>query len=53
MSVDHFLMSVDHFEQFAVYNKWANARLYAAALDQSPDASPWTGACLPIHSSGR
>jgi uncharacterized damage-inducible protein DinB len=27
------LMSVDQFKQFAAYNKWANARLYAAALD--------------------
>jgi len=26
-------MSVDQFKQFAAYNKWANARLYAAALD--------------------
>jgi uncharacterized damage-inducible protein DinB len=23
-------MSVDHFNQLAAYNKWANARLYAA-----------------------
>ena len=29
------LMSVDQFKQFAAYNKWANARLYAAALDLS------------------
>jgi uncharacterized damage-inducible protein DinB len=28
-------MSVERFRQFAVYNKWANARLYAAALDLS------------------
>ena len=28
-------MSVDHFNQLAAYNKWANARLYAAALDLS------------------
>jgi uncharacterized damage-inducible protein DinB len=28
-------MSADHFKQFAAYNKWANARLYAAALDLS------------------
>jgi uncharacterized damage-inducible protein DinB len=28
-------MSVDQFKQFAAYNKWANARLYAAALDLS------------------
>ena len=28
-------MSVDRFKQFAAYNKWANARLYAAALDLS------------------
>src|SRR5258707_13769850 len=26
-------MSVDQFKQFAAYNKWANARLYAAVLD--------------------
>ena len=26
-------MSVEQFKQFAAYNKWANARLYAAALD--------------------
>src|SRR3954465_14473010 len=29
------LMSVDQFKQFAAYNKWANARLYAAVLDLS------------------
>src|SRR3954466_10007284 len=28
-------MSVDQFKQFAAYNKWANARLYAVALDLS------------------
>ena len=28
-------MSVDRFKQFAAYNKWSNARLYAAALDLS------------------
>ena len=28
-------MSGDRFKQFAAYNKWANARLYAAALDLS------------------
>src|SRR3954467_14648961 len=28
-------MSVDQFNQMAAYNKWANARLYAAALDLS------------------
>jgi uncharacterized damage-inducible protein DinB len=28
-------MSVERFRQFAAYNKWANARLYAAALDLS------------------
>ena len=31
-------MSVDQFKQFAAYNKWANARLYAAALDLSEPA---------------
>jgi len=31
-------MSVDHFKQFAAYNKWANARLYAAVLDLSDPA---------------
>src|ERR1700750_1402771 len=31
-------MSVDQFKQFAAYNKWANARLYAAALDLSEQA---------------
>jgi uncharacterized damage-inducible protein DinB len=29
------LMSVDQFKRFAAYNKWANARLYAAVLDLS------------------
>jgi uncharacterized damage-inducible protein DinB len=28
-------MSVDQCKQMAAYNKWANARLYAAALDLS------------------
>ena len=28
-------MSVDQYKQFAAYNKWANARLYAVALDLS------------------
>ena len=28
-------MSVDQFNQMAAYNRWANARLYAAALDLS------------------
>ena len=28
-------MSVDQFKQFAAYNKWANARLYAGALNIS------------------
>ncbi|MBR1153844.1 DinB family protein [Bradyrhizobium sp. JYMT SZCCT0428] len=28
-------MSVDWFKQLAAYNKWANARLYAAVLDLS------------------
>jgi uncharacterized damage-inducible protein DinB len=28
-------MSADQFKQLAAYNKWANARLYAAALDLS------------------
>ena len=31
-------MSVDQFKQFAAYSKWANARLYAAALDLSEPA---------------
>jgi uncharacterized damage-inducible protein DinB len=31
-------MSVDQFKQFAAYNKWANARLYGAALDLSEPA---------------
>src|SRR6478609_7758809 len=26
-------MTVNHFRQLAAYNRWANARLYAAALD--------------------
>jgi hypothetical protein len=26
-------MATDHFLQLAAYNRWANARLYAAALD--------------------
>ena len=26
---------LEHFEQLAVYNRWANAGLYAAALDLS------------------
>jgi uncharacterized damage-inducible protein DinB len=29
------LMSMDQFKQFALYNKWANARLHAAVLDLS------------------
>jgi uncharacterized damage-inducible protein DinB len=28
-------MSGDQYKQFAAYNKWANARLYAVALDLS------------------
>jgi uncharacterized damage-inducible protein DinB len=28
-------MSLDRFKQFAAYNRWANARLYTAALDLS------------------
>ena len=28
-------MFMDQVKQFAHYNKWANARLYAAALDLS------------------
>jgi uncharacterized damage-inducible protein DinB len=28
-------MSSDRFKQFAAYNRWANARLYTAALDLS------------------
>ena len=26
-------MTITHFRQLAAYNRWANARLYAAALD--------------------
>jgi uncharacterized damage-inducible protein DinB len=26
-------MTINHFRQLAAYNRWANARLYAAALD--------------------
>jgi uncharacterized damage-inducible protein DinB len=26
-------MIMNHFRQLAAYNKWSNARLYAAALD--------------------
>jgi uncharacterized damage-inducible protein DinB len=28
----------DKFQQLAAYNRWANARLYAAALDLSDQA---------------
>jgi uncharacterized damage-inducible protein DinB len=28
-------MATEHFRQFAAYNRWANARLYGAALDLS------------------
>jgi uncharacterized damage-inducible protein DinB len=31
-------MATDHFRQLAAYNRWANARLYAAALDLSDQA---------------
>src|SRR4051812_10484920 len=33
-------MHVGQFKQFAAYNKWANARLYAAALDLWAIADP-------------
>lgn len=29
---------IDHFRQLAAYNRWANSRLYAAALDLSDQA---------------
>ena len=28
---------IRHFQQFAAYNRWANARLYAAALGDAGD----------------
>ena len=31
-------MATEHFRQLAAYNRWANARLYAAALDLSEQA---------------
>ena len=31
-------MTIDQFKQLAAYNRWANARLYAAALDLSDQA---------------
>ena len=31
-------MTPNHFQQFAAYNRWANARLFAAALDLSDQA---------------
>jgi uncharacterized damage-inducible protein DinB len=31
-------MTIDQFRQLAAYNRWANARLYAAALDLSDQA---------------
>ncbi len=31
-------MATEHFRQFAAYNRWANARLYGAALDLSDQA---------------
>src|SRR5665647_1346026 len=31
-------MTTDQFRQLAAYNRWANARLYAAALDLSNQA---------------
>jgi uncharacterized damage-inducible protein DinB len=31
-------MTPDHFQQLASYNRWANSRLYAAALDLSDQA---------------
>jgi uncharacterized damage-inducible protein DinB len=29
------MITQEHFKQLAAYNRWANARLYAAALDLS------------------
>ena len=31
-------MATEHFRQFVAYNRWANARLYGAALDLSDQA---------------
>ena len=31
-------MTINQFRQLAAYNRWANARLYAAALDLSDQA---------------
>jgi hypothetical protein len=31
-------MTINQFRQLAAYNRWANARLYAAALDLSNQA---------------
>ena len=32
------MTTIEHFRQLAAYNRWANARLYAAALDLSEQA---------------
>jgi uncharacterized damage-inducible protein DinB len=36
-SVDEYFsdMTINQFRQLAAYNRWANSRLYAAALDLS------------------
>src|SRR5207249_7934108 len=34
----HMPMTINQFRQLAAYNRWANARLYAAALDLSDQA---------------
>src|ERR1700758_3572653 len=33
-----FMSMIRHFQQFAAYNRWANARLYAAALAMPDEA---------------
>ena len=36
--MDGVVMTINQFRQLAAYNRWANARLYAAALDLSDQA---------------
>jgi uncharacterized damage-inducible protein DinB len=36
--LDRICMAINQFRQLAAYNRWANARLYAAALDLSDQA---------------
>src|SRR5712675_1161792 len=36
--MDRVVMTINQFRQLAAYNRWANSRLYAAALDLSDQA---------------